>query len=250
LRKREIPVEAPVAFEFDGIGYAVMMATPGDLEDFAHGFAMAEGMLKQGEMLQSFAAAELEHGWIVRATLCSGSPVAAFERARRRSGDSSCGLCGVETLATLAEPLPPVETPVIVAEEAMFRALHALPSHQPLGNRTRATHAAAICRPDGTIVLVREDVGRHNALDKAIGAFARQRIEGPHFGLLTARCSYELVEKAVRGGLGALATVSAPTSLACERAALAGLPLHVLARPDSFCALDGVSAGFERQQPR
>jgi len=245
--RRRIAAEVPVAFEFDGIAYAVMMATPTDLHDFALGFAVAEGLIGPGENFTGFDAAQLHfeapcssqairpaEGWVVRAGLPGGGPSIMMERKRMRVGDSSCGLCGVETLESLAKPLPSVRGPLTLTEAAIFAALGELSTHQALGRATGASHAAAICRPDGAIVLVREDVGRHNALDKAIGAMLRGKIEPPCFALLSARCSYELVEKAVRGGLGALVTISAPTTLAMDRAAAAGLPLHVLARNDSF----------------
>jgi FdhD protein len=227
-------VEAPVAIEFNGIGYAVMMATPADLQDFVTGFAAAEGLVVPGMPLPQVTTHETPDGWIARATLSDAGKEHVFDRARRRVAESSCGLCGIENLEALARPLPRVPRPLALSETGLFAALRALPAHQPLGARTAAVHAAALCRPDGAIVLAREDVGRHNALDKAIGARLRQDIEGDLFALLTARCSYELVEKSALAGLGALVTISMPTTLAIDRAREAGLPLFVLARPDAI----------------
>ncbi len=229
---RSVPVEAPVALEFNGIAYAVMMASPDDLEDFATGFAIAERLIGPADGLGEIQVSVVEAGIIVRANLAAASAERVFERARTRVAESSCGLCGVENLAALAQPLPPVAAPLTLDAPAIAAALDALPRHQSLGRATAATHAAALCAPDGTIRLVREDVGRHNALDKAIGARARGGLTEPLFALSTARCSYEIVEKAVVAGLGALVTISAPTSLAVERAGAAGLPLYVLARAD------------------
>jgi FdhD protein len=231
-RTRSVAAECPVALEFNGIGYAVMMATPADLEDFVTGFAIAERLVAPDEALADVAVAPVDGGVVVRARLAGdASPV--FERARRRVAESSCGLCGIENLAEVNRALPPVARPMHLAAETLFAALAALPARQRLGEATRAVHAAALCTADGAIVLTREDVGRHNALDKAIGARARAGLGGDHFALVTARCSYELVEKAVTAGLGALVAISAPTTLALDRARAAGLPLYVLARPDS-----------------
>lgn len=230
--EREIATEVPVALEYNGISYAVMMATPTDLEDFITGFAIAERLIGPHDALGDVAVSVLEAGIVVRANLDASAAGRVFARARTRVAESSCGLCGVENLAALAAPLPEVAAPLTLDAAAIAQALDALPAVQPLGRATAATHAAALVRPDGTLVLAREDVGRHNALDKAVGARARQGLEGPLFALSTARCSYELVEKAVVAGLGALVTISAPTSLAIDRAGAANLPLYVLARPD------------------
>jgi len=229
---RTIPVEAPVAVEFNGIAYAVMMATPADLEDFVTGFAIAERLLPAGASLRDVTVHHVDAGVIVRARLPAEAAEAIFDRARARVAESSCGLCGIESLEALSRPLPPVAAPLAPGPDAIFAALAALPAHQHIGRTTSATHAAALCEPGGQIVLVREDVGRHNALDKAIGAHARAGGVGPLFALSTARCSYELVEKATIAGLRALVTVSAATSLAVDRARAAGLPLYVLARAD------------------
>ncbi|WP_108658666.1 formate dehydrogenase accessory sulfurtransferase FdhD [Acuticoccus kandeliae] len=233
---RAVPYETPIAIEFNGIGYAVMMASPVEIEDFVTGFAIAERLLPRDGAFADIAIHETDKGIVVRANLPAADVAPVFERARRRIAESSCGLCGIENLAALDRPLPPVSAPLTLAPEAIFAARDAIGAHQSVGNETGAVHAAALCRPDGAIDLVREDVGRHNAFDKAIGARARMGRAGDHFALLTARCSYELVEKAIVADLGALVTISAPTTLALDRAKAAGLPLYVLARRDSVLA--------------
>lgn len=226
--------EAPVALEFNGLSYAVMMATPRDLEDFALGFALTEGLAKAPGDLTDIAVAEVEQGWIVRAALSGLGIEQLTDRVRARVAESSCGLCGIENLEAVARPLPPVAPHEPLAETAIFTALAALREHQPLGRATGAAHAAAFASPDGAILHAREDVGRHNALDKLIGALAAAGQDpAAGFILSTARCSYEIVEKAVRAGATRLVTVSLPTSLAVERAAAAGLSLWSLARDDS-----------------
>jgi FdhD protein len=226
--------EAPVALEFNGLSYAVMMATPADLADFALGFALTEGLAKAPGDLSDVDVAEVDNGWIVRAQLTGLGIEQLTDRVRARVAESSCGLCGIENLEAVTRPLPAVTAHEPLDEAAIFTALTALREHQPLTGRTGAAHAAALCATDGTIHTVREDVGRHNALDKLIGALAaagQDPAEG--FILSTARCSYEIVEKAVRAGATRLVTVSLPTSLAADRAHVAGLSLWCLARDDS-----------------
>lgn len=226
--------EAPVALEFNGLSYAVMMASPQDLDDFATGFALSEGLAATATDITDIAIAEVEQGWIVRARLAGLGIDKLEERVRRRVAESSCGLCGIENLAEVARPLPPVPPHDQVEPAAIFAALAALRELQPLGRATGAAHAAAHCQADGTITALREDVGRHNALDKLIGAKATAgEALAPGFVLSTARCSYEIVEKAVRAGATTLVCISLPTSLAVERATSAGLGLWTLAREDS-----------------
>jgi len=236
---REWVPEAPVALEFNGLSYAVMMATPADLEDFARGFALTEGLARTPDDLTDVAVAETGLGWIVRAQLAGLGVEKLTERVRARVAESSCGLCGIENLEAVARPLPKVPAHGPLGEAAIFAALAALRDHQPLTKRTGAAHAAAFCSPEGAIRTVREDVGRHNALDKLVGALAAARADpAAGFILSTARCSYEIVEKAVRAGATRLVTVSLPTSMAVERAREAGLSLWSLARDDSVLAVN------------
>jgi FdhD protein len=236
---REWVPEAPVALEFNGLSYAVMMATPADLEDFARGFALTEGLAKAPGDVSDIAAAETDLGWIVRANLAGLGVDKLTERVRARVAESSCGLCGIENLEAVARPLPRVPVHAALEARAIFSALGALRGHQPLTKLTGAAHAAAFCDEQGAIRVVREDVGRHNALDKLVGALAAAG-EDPAAGFIlsTARCSYEIVEKAVRAGATRLVTVSLPTSMAVERAKGAGLSLWSLARDDSVLAVN------------
>jgi FdhD protein len=231
---REWVPEAPVALEFNGLAYAVMMATPADLEDFALGFALTEGLAKAPGDVSGIGVAEVDKGWIVRATLTGLGIEQLTERVRTRVAESSCGLCGIENLDAVARPLPPVAAHSKLEESAIFAALAALRDRQPLGRTTGAAHAAAFASPEGAILHAREDVGRHNAMDKLVGALASAG-QNPAVGFIlsTARCSYEIVEKAFRAGATRLVTVSLPTSMAVARAEQAGLSLWSLARDDS-----------------
>lgn len=235
---REWVGEAPVALEFNGLAYAVMMVTPNDLEDFVRGFALTEGLAGSAGEVRDITVAETDLGWIVRATLAGVGIEQLSERVRRRIAESSCGLCGIENLETLAKPLPSVAPHEQLEPNAIFAAVAAARERQKLNHRTGAAHAAAFATPNGEIVLLREDVGRHNALDKLVGALAQSGVDpAAGFYVSTARCSYEIVEKAVRAGATTLVTVSLPTDLAVERARSAGLSLICLARDDSYLVL-------------
>lgn len=235
---RPLAEERPIAIEFNGIGYAVMMATPADLSDFAYGFASSERLIDAAADVIDVDTHATERGTILRVQIVPERAERVVERVRHRVSESSCGLCGIENLEQALRPLPMVagKTP---APEAVFAALSALGGHQSLNRTTGAVHGAALCAADGTIRAVREDVGRHNAFDKLIGTMLRDGLcwDGG-FALLTARCSYELVEKAVLAGCPALVTISAPTALALERAQEAGLALVGLARSDSYLLAD------------
>jgi len=231
--QREWVPEVPVALEFNGLSYAVMMATPSDLADFARGFALTEGLAKTPGDVGDLDISETDKGWIVRAQLSGLGVEQLTERVRTRVAESSCGLCGIENLEAVSKPLPHVAAHEPLEPAAIFRALSELRAHQPLTKATGAAHAAAFATASGEIVTVREDVGRHNAMDKLVGALAaagQDAAEG--FILSTARCSYEIVEKAVRAGATRLVTISLPTSMAVERANAAGLSLWCLARND------------------
>jgi FdhD protein len=226
--------EAPVALEFNGLSYAVMMATPADLEDFALGFALTEGLAKTPGDLTELDVAETDKGWIVRASLSGLGVEQLTERVRARVAESSCGLCGIENLEAVAKPLPQVPAHDELEPAAIFAALQGLRAHQPLTQATGAAHAAAFATVEGAILHAREDVGRHNALDKLVGALAKAKQDpAAGFILSTARCSYEIVEKAVRAGATRLVTISLPTSMAVTRAKDSRLSLWCLARADS-----------------
>ena len=235
---RDIVAEVPVAIEVNGAGYAVLMATPGDLEDLAYGFALADRLIDRADDVAGVDVHDADGGMLVRLTLVQRCAARVLDRVRHRASDSSCGLCGVETLAQAVRALPVLPVVPAVGEAAIFAAFDALGAQQPLGARTAAAHAAAWCDGAGAVRRVREDVGRHNAFDKLIGSMLRGGDEwGGGFALLTSRCSYELVEKAVLAECPTLATISAPTALAVARARAAGLHLRVLVRGDALLAV-------------
>jgi len=234
---RAVAQEVPVALEFNGIGYAVLMASPGDLFDLAVGFARAERLIEFPADIVDMDLHEIADGRILRVQVAEERADRLAERVRHRTTESACGICGIENLEQALRPLPRAAKASTATDVALFRALGALDQHQSLNRATGAVHVAAACSADGAIRLAREDVGRHNAFDKLIGAMLRQGYDWEGgFALLSSRCSYELVEKAVLSGCPMLATISAPTSLALERAAAAGLPLRVLARSDAVLA--------------
>jgi FdhD protein len=234
---RPIIAEAPIAIEYNGIGYAVMMATPIDLEDYAVGFSLSEGLITHPEDILALDAHRSELGWILRIQVPQKNAEKVFARARQRVSESSCGLCGMDNLEEVMRPLPPVTAHIAVADAAIFSALSALRSHQTLNADTGSAHAAAFCAPDGSILMTREDVGRHNALDKLIGALARADINiSTGFIVLTARCSLELVQKTILANCPMLVTISAATDLAIHIAEKSGLRLVSLARADSALA--------------
>lgn len=236
---RAVPIEAPIAFEYDGVGYAVMMGTPSDLEDYGVGFTLSERLAADASEIESVEPVEVPRGWVLRIRLRGGARSDLSERIRLRVSEGSCGLCGVETIEQVLRPLPKIERKHPVTRAAIGCAIGRLEALQPLGHATGAAHAAAWCGFDGALRVVREDVGRHNAMDKLIGAVARAGEDiRDGFILLTARCSYELVEKAVVAGCPLLVTISAPTSLAVERAQESGLALVALARKDSMLVVN------------
>ena len=234
---RTLAAETPIAIEFNGIGYAVLMATPADLEDLAHGFARAERLVDCAADVVDVDTHVTERGVVLRVTITDRLGERIVERVRHRVAESSCGMCGIENLDQALRPLPCVTTKTAADDHAVFRALAALRDAQPLNRATGAVHAAAACTASGEIVMAREDVGRHNAFDKLIGAMLRaeQGWDGG-FALLSSRCSYELVEKAALADCPMLVTISAPTVLAVRRAAEAGVALRVLARADTMLA--------------
>lgn len=232
---RPVADEAPIAIEYNGLGYAVLMASATDLQDLAYGFSRAERLIEKAGQIVDIDIHRAERGMLVRIILTEDRLALVAERVRHRVSESSCGLCGIENLDQALRELPMVDAGAAPADAAIFAALGALPDHQPLNAATGAVHAAALCGSDGAIRLAREDVGRHNAFDKLVGAMLREGLAWDGgFALLSSRCSYELVEKAALAGCPTLVTVSAPTGLAIDRARAAGLRLVVLARPDSM----------------
>lgn len=228
--EREAPTEGAIGLSFDGRPHTVLMATPTDLEDLAVGFSLTEGIAAPGEIVD-VEIETADEGWLVNVRLMAGRRRLA--RPRTLEGRSSCGLCGVQRLADAVRPLPRVASAATFTHTAIQRAVQALEGVQPLGRRTRATHAAAFADARGALQVVREDVGRHNALDKLAGALARQGLDaGASFVVVTSRCSFEMVEKTARLGAPMIVAVSAPTDLAIRKAEEADVTLVALARAD------------------
>ena len=235
---RAIADEVPIAIDYDGIGYAVLMATPADLADLVRGFSLSERLIDRASDLRWVEVTETPDGHVARASLAEPCRPRLLDRVRHRTSESSCGLCGVENLEQAVRPLPRVSGAALASDAAIFAALERLDAHQTLNRATGAVHGAACCDRNGEILLVREDVGRHNAFDKLIGAMLAAGLDWQGgFALLTSRCSYELVEKAVLAGCPMLVTISAPTGLAVERARAARLALVALARRDALLRL-------------
>jgi FdhD protein len=230
---REVPDEAAIGILYDSRPYVVVMGTPSDVEDLAVGFTVTERIAAFAD-IQAVSVSEVDEGLIADVLLTPGAGE-ALSAARRRTLESrsSCGLCGVESLKEAVRPIPPVDAGPMVSRAAVQAALAALEQGQALGRRTRATHAAAWCDASGALALVREDVGRHNALDKLVGAALRAGLDpAAAFIVVTSRCSYEMVEKAATAGVAILVAISAPTALAIRKAEAAGMTLIALARAD------------------
>lgn len=229
--------EVPVALVYNGISHAVMLATPADLEDFALGFSLSEGILAEPGQLYDVEIADCADGMEVHLEIASERFAALKERRRALTGRTGCGLCGVESLQAAVRRPAPVRRAAPVAASAVHRALGLLEEYQPLRGMTGAAHAAAWVSPQGTMELVREDVGRHNALDKLIGAMARKRMDpAAGFAVVTSRASVEMVQKAASAGIGLLAAVSAPTAFAVRLAEDCGLTLVAWARAGRLTA--------------
>jgi FdhD protein len=236
---RAIAVEAPVQIIIGAAPFAVMMATPQDLEDFACGFALTEQIVETAKDIRGVEVERADDGWRVKIAVSSERLQAHLARGRAMSGRTGCGLCGIEDFSQIPAPRA-LHPQAPIAPAAIRTALEGLETRQPLNQLTRAVHAAAWCGRDGTIVLVREDVGRHNALDKAIGALAQAGVAPDSgFFVITSRCSFEMVAKAAIFGAGTLVAVSAPTSLALERAQRFGVRLIAVARRDQALCFDG-----------
>ena len=230
-REDEAVSEVPVALLCNGEPFAVMMATPCDLEDFALGFALTEGVVAHADEFRLVDIVRSEAGVALHAAI----PQARYDAMRRRAleGRSGCGLCGIESLQDALRPVPRVAEPQPVSLQQVHAALRAIAAQQPLNARSGGVHAAGFAHPGG--LLVREDVGRHNALDKLVGAMRREgRDTAQGFLVITSRASYEIVHKAAMAGIGIVVAISAPTDLAIRTAQTAGITLAAFARGDSL----------------
>jgi FdhD protein len=233
-RDAAIATEVPVALAFNGVSHVVMMSTPSDLADFAVGFSLSEGILASADEFRDLKVEEGETGIRISMVITAERFADLEKRRRNMTGRTGCGLCGVDDLTQVARPLPRVGTGVKVGIGAIHQALEALPAWQLANKETGAVHAAAWATPTGEIVYAREDVGRHNALDKLIGAMARDQIDPETgFTVITSRCSFEMVQKAATIGMPILVAISAPTTMALRIAEQTGITLIALARSDS-----------------
>jgi FdhD protein len=233
---KSIAEEAAVAVEFNGIGYAVMMMTPADLEAFALGFALTERIAATPADLVDVDIAGVPAGVILRITVSPDAATRIGERIRHRTSDTGCGLCGVASLESLARPVPAPPPAPTVSTAAIFAALGHLDAHQPLNRATGAVHAAAWCDASGSIRHIAEDVGRHNALDKLIGMIGGTA-PADSFMLVTSRLSFEMVDKALVARAPMLVGISAATTMAVDHARAHGLTMIALARPDAMLAM-------------
>ena len=226
--------ETPVALVYNGVSHAVMMASPADLEDFAVGFSISEGIAADKTDIGLVEAIPVETGVEVRIELSSRAFWHLKERRRCLAGRTGCGLCGVESLDQTVRDLPRIDNDLKVSLAAVHRALDALPDAQVHNRAARSLHGAAFADADGALKLVREDVGRHNALDKLIGGMIRGGLD-PASGMcvITSRCSFEMAQKAIAAGFPILIAVSAPTLMARRLAEAHNLTMAALARPDS-----------------
>ena len=232
---RAVPEETPVAFTYERASYAVMMATPADLADFALGFSLTEGVIEKPADLQSLDIVAHDTGIELRMRLVPDRADRLFERKRRLTGPVGCGLCGIESLAGALPPIPAVGAGIEVGAETVAAALAAMVEAQALNRQARALHAAGLFVPGEGLVALREDVGRHNALDKLIGEVsARGRAGAAGMVVVTSRVSIEMVHKAAVLGAAVVVAVSAPTALGVRAAEAAGITLIAIARDDGF----------------
>ncbi len=231
---RALAEEVAVALSYNGATQAVMMATPADLEDFAYGFTLTEGIARLEE-IESVLAVTTTRGVDLQIWLRPDADARLSARRRSMAGPVGCGLCGIDSLeeaTRAARPIAP--SPLVLTRDEVISAMRALPAHQPLHDATRAVHAAALWTQARGVIAAREDVGRHNALDKLAGAVARRGPAAHGAVLISSRVSIDLVQKVAAIGAPILIAASAPTAAAVAMAEAAGLTLVGLARADRF----------------
>ena len=232
---RVIPEETALALTYNGGTHAVMMGTPQDLEDFAIGFSLSEGIIQSPEDIDSLDIVNLEDGIELRMWLAQSKADRLSERRRQIAGPTGCGLCGINSIAEAIRPAAVVAPGGSFSPQKITAAIQSIPPLQQINVATRAVHAAAFWTPARGIVALREDVGRHNALDKLAGALAQQKVAaGDGMVLLTSRVSVEMVQKTAAMGAPLMVAVSAPTALAVRMADAAGITLAAIARADGF----------------
>ena len=229
----QVAEEMPVAFVYHGVPHVVMLATPADLEDFAVGFTLSEGLVQRPEEIRSVEVTRAEEAADVRITVAHERFSELLHRRRNLTGRTGCGLCGAEKAEDAIREVAQVGPGPTVSVEGLHEAIEQLGSMQPINARTGSVHAAAWVIPGKGIQLVREDVGRHNALDKAIGALVRSGADfAAGYMLITSRASFEMVQKSATVGISFLAALSAPTGFAVRLAEKTGLTLVAFARRD------------------
>jgi FdhD protein len=234
--ERRVPEEVPVALSFAGTTHAVMMASPADLEDFALGFALTEGIIGAADEIERMHVEHLELGIDIQMWLHDTANTRFKARRRMLAGPVGCGLCGIESIDEAVRPVSKVSAgSFTLAVDDVGEAMRLLAKDQPFHAQTGAVHAAGFFRPGKGIALVREDVGRHNALDKLAGALSKAGIDGATGAIaVTSRLSVEMVQKAAATGASAILAVSAPTALAIRTAEQAGMTLIALVRGEEF----------------
>ena len=232
---RLIPEEAALALTYNGGTYAVMMGTPQNLEDFAVGFSLDEGIIKSVDDIRSLEIVRLDDGIELRMWLASDDAARISERRRHIAGPTGCGICGIESIAEAIRPAAVVPQGQTFTPQQIMTAMQAIAPLQAINMQTRAVHAAAFWAPSCGLGALREDVGRHNALDKLAGSLARSRTDASGgMVLLTSRVSVEMVQKTAAIGAPVMVAVSAPTALAVRTAEAAGITLIAIARSDGF----------------
>jgi FdhD protein len=223
--------EVPIAFVYNGRPFVVVMGTPSDLEDLAFGFSLTEGVVISGRGIQRLDVVRASHGIELQIDIASADARRLDERSRGMASRTGCGLCGIESISEVLRMPTPVGRTLDITRDAMWRALDALSHQQTLNNETNTAHAAGWATSDGVLHVVREDVGRHNALDKVLGALARtDRTASDGFIVITSRASYEMIQKAALRGIELVAAISRPTGLAIRLAAVSGVTLVGLLR--------------------
>ena len=233
---RDLACERAVAMRYDGETHAVLLATPCDLHDFAIGFSVTEGLVSGPDEVENIDVVDHGDGIELRMTLAPARRGQLPARRRNSAGPSGCGLCGIGSLSEATRPAVAVSATTRFTAGDVSCAIASLAHAMPIGAATRSVHGAGFWHPGLGLVAVREDVGRHNALDKLVGALAQgdQGLVGGGIVVLTSRVSIELVQKAARLGAGVLAAMSAPTTLAVQYAEASGLTLVAVARSDGF----------------
>ena len=232
---RTIPEETALALTYNGGTYAVMMGTPRDLRDFAIGFSLSEGVVQSPDEISLLDIVDLDDGIELRMWLADKKAVRLSERRRHIAGPTGCGLCGIDSIAEAVRPAAVLAKGRSFSPRELMTAMAGLSPLQPINIETRAVHAAAFWTPSAGIVALREDVGRHNALDKLAGALAQTKTPASEgVVLLTSRVSVEMVQKTAAMGAPVMVAVSAPTALAVRMAEAAGITLVAVARSDGF----------------